>query len=94
MPWTWDGSKGGTAGHVPSLPKAVQERKGATRWVTTHLPRGWQLQTHGCCFSLALLQDLTPQPNAPRAHSPHPEHGSPPCAHPQQHLLGTAGLMP
>lgn len=75
------GSKGGTAGHTPSLPKDRQERKGATKWV--HLsaqrmatPHTWLLLFPGF------------------AHSPHPEHGSPAWAHTQQHLLGSAALMP
>lgn len=57
------GSKGGMAGHTPSLPKDGQERKRARGWLTICLPRGWQLQTHGCCFPLALLQDLAAQPD-------------------------------
>lgn len=44
------------------LPDDGQERKGATIWVTMCLPRGWQLQTQGCCFGLALLQGLATHP--------------------------------
>lgn len=85
------GSKGSTAGNEPSVPKAVQERKGAARWASIHLPRGWQLHRQGCCFALALLQDLALIPTSSLGP---PWHSSPACAHPQQHLLGTAGLMP
>ena len=65
------GGEGGMAGCTPSLPKAVQESRGGTRWVTFRLPRGWHLQMHGCCFSPALLQDLASQPQSPTS-SPTP----------------------